>query len=109
MAGTVGAIFNGALQLGSAVGLAAVGSIEASVEASHGDPDGYAGRAAAMYFLLGIVVVEFFSMLVFYRINRVQDTDAVEEREMTPGASVECVAKDKESCELPCLHRDSNV
>ncbi|EMD35861.1 hypothetical protein CERSUDRAFT_53112, partial [Gelatoporia subvermispora B] len=66
MAGTVGAIFNGALQLGSAVGIAAVGSIEASVEESLGDPTSYQGRAAAFWFLLGIVVVEFLAMLVFY-------------------------------------------
>ena len=55
MAGTVGAIFNGALQLGSAVGIAAVSSIEQSVEAKNGDPSGYAGRAAAFWFLLGII------------------------------------------------------
>lgn len=70
MAGTVGAIFNGALQLGSAVGIAAVGSIEASIEESSGDPTSYAGRAAAFWFLLGIVGVEFLSMLVFYRIKK---------------------------------------
>ena len=45
MAGTVGAIFNGALQLGSAVGIAAVSSIETSVEERSGDEAGYAGRA----------------------------------------------------------------
>ncbi|KAI0699504.1 MFS general substrate transporter [Cerioporus squamosus] len=70
MAGTVGAIFNGALQLGSAVGISAVGSIEASVEATHGGPETYAGRAAAFWFLLALVVIEFFSMLVFYRISK---------------------------------------
>ena len=34
MAGTVGAIFNGALQLGSAIGISAVGSIESGVDAA---------------------------------------------------------------------------
>ncbi|OSD00393.1 MFS general substrate transporter [Trametes coccinea BRFM310] len=67
MAGTVGAIFNGALQLGSAVGISAVGSIESSVEATHGGPQSYAGRQAAFWFLLAIVGVELLSMLVFYR------------------------------------------
>ncbi|KAG2132735.1 major facilitator superfamily domain-containing protein [Suillus bovinus] len=38
MAGTVGAIFNGALQCGSAIGLAGISSIEISVEAIHGGP-----------------------------------------------------------------------
>ena len=70
MAGTVGAIFNGALQLGPAVGISAIGSIEASVNAAHGGPDSYAGRAAAYWFLLGIVGVEFVGLLVFYRIDK---------------------------------------
>lgn len=69
MAGTVGAIFNGALQLGSAVGIAAVSSIETSVEEKSGNPDGYAGRAAAFWFLLGIIVLEIISLLVFYRVE----------------------------------------
>lgn len=69
MAGTVGAIFNGALQLGSAVGLAAVSSIETSVEASHGGPTSYAGRAAAFWFLLGVVCLEAISLAVFYRVE----------------------------------------
>ncbi|THG96869.1 hypothetical protein EW026_g5038 [Hermanssonia centrifuga] len=69
MAGTIGAIFNGALQLGSAVGIAAVSSIETSVEEKNGDPKGYAGRAAAFWFLLGIIGVEIISLLVFYRVE----------------------------------------
>ena len=70
MAGTVGAIFNGALQLGSAVGISAVGSIKSSVEDTHGGPTSYAGCAAAYWFLLGIVGVEFVGLLVFYRIDK---------------------------------------
>ncbi|KAK7681756.1 hypothetical protein QCA50_015103 [Cerrena zonata] len=69
MAGTVGAIFNGALQLGSAVGLAAVSSIETSVEASHGGPTSYAGRAAAFWFLLAVVCIEAISLTIFYRVE----------------------------------------
>ncbi|KAF8552681.1 MFS general substrate transporter [Imleria badia] len=67
MAGTVGAIFNGALQFGSAVGLAAFMSIETSVGATHGDPRDYHGRAAAFWFLLGIVLVEILSVSYFYK------------------------------------------
>ncbi|TBU44577.1 MFS general substrate transporter [Dichomitus squalens] len=67
MAGTVGAIFNGALQLGSAVGISAVGSIKSSVEDTHGGPSSYAGCAAAYWFLLGVVGVEFVGLLVFYK------------------------------------------
>ncbi|TBU27126.1 MFS general substrate transporter [Dichomitus squalens] len=67
MAGTVGAIVNGALQLGSAVGISIVGSIESSIEERHA---GYAGRAASFWFLLGIGALEFIAMLVFYRIRK---------------------------------------
>ncbi|KIK95726.1 hypothetical protein PAXRUDRAFT_826748 [Paxillus rubicundulus Ve08.2h10] len=66
MAGTVGAILNGALQFGSAIGLAAVGSIETSVEAAHGGPEEYYGRAAAFWFLLGIVLLEIISVSLLY-------------------------------------------
>jgi nitrate/nitrite transporter NarK len=68
MAGTVGAIFNGALQLGSAIGIAAVTSVESSVESrSARGFEGYQGRAAAFWFLLGVVVLETIAVLVFYR------------------------------------------
>ncbi|KAN0078090.1 Major facilitator superfamily domain containing protein [Tylopilus felleus] len=66
MAGTVGAIFNGALQFGSAIGLAAFYSIE-TVEAAHGNPQEYDGRAAAFWFLLGIVLVEILCVSYFYK------------------------------------------
>lgn len=67
MAGTVGAIFNGALQFGSAIGLAAFNSIQTSVEASNGGAQEYYGRAAAFWFLLGVVLVEILSMSYFYQ------------------------------------------
>ncbi|KAG6333204.1 hypothetical protein ID866_5886 [Astraeus odoratus] len=66
MAGTVGAMFNGALQLGSAVGLAAVISLETSVEARHGGQQEYHGRAAAFWFLFGVVALEAISVSCFY-------------------------------------------
>lgn len=67
MAGTVGAMFFGALQFGSAIGLAAFSSIETSVEATHGGPQEYYGRAAAFWFLLGIVSIEILSVSFFYQ------------------------------------------
>ncbi|EIN04998.1 MFS general substrate transporter, partial [Punctularia strigosozonata HHB-11173 SS5] len=83
MAGTVGAIFNGALQLGSAVGIAAVTSVESSVEekSSRGF-EGYEGRAAAFWFVLGIVGLETISILVFYRrVGReAVDEEAIQEK-----------------------------
>ncbi|GJE93571.1 MFS general substrate transporter [Phanerochaete sordida] len=69
MAGTVGAIFNGGLQLGSAVGLAVASSISSSVGRRSGDPTGYQGLAAAFWFLLAIVGVEVVALLVFYRVE----------------------------------------
>ena len=69
MAGTVGAIFNGALQLGSAIGIAAVSSIETSIEDKDGNPSGYVGRAAAFWFLLGVIGLEIISISVFYKVE----------------------------------------
>jgi hypothetical protein len=68
MAGTVGAIFNGALQLGAAVGFAVAGSVEAAVEAhAPGGFDGFAGRRAAFRVLLGFVCVEFLVVAALYK------------------------------------------
>jgi hypothetical protein len=66
MAGTVGAIFNCALQCGSAVGLVAIISIQTAVDATHGGSHEYAGRAAAFWFIFAIVAVEFISVSIFY-------------------------------------------
>ncbi|KAG1744988.1 major facilitator superfamily domain-containing protein [Suillus paluster] len=66
MAGTVGAIFNGALQFGSAIGLAAVSSIETSVEATHGGSHEYGGRAATFWFLVGVTALQIISVSIFY-------------------------------------------
>ncbi|KAF9815241.1 hypothetical protein IEO21_04688 [Rhodonia placenta] len=85
MAGTIGAIFNGALQLGSAVGIAAVGSITTSVQETHGTQS-YAGEQAAFWFLLGVVGLEWAAMLVFYRTKKeavVRDANSVAETKMT--------------------------
>ncbi|KAI0667392.1 MFS general substrate transporter [Trametes maxima] len=91
MAGTVGAIFNGALQLGSAVGISAVGSIESSVEKMRGGVDSYAGRAAAFWFLLAIVGLEFLSMLVFYRRRKEGAAQTLEGEEKSPDVEDEKV------------------
>ncbi|KAF8833263.1 MFS general substrate transporter [Paxillus ammoniavirescens] len=67
MTGMVGAIFNGALEFGSAIGLAAVGSIETSVEATHGGPEEYHGCTATFWFLLGIILLEIISVSCLYQ------------------------------------------
>ncbi|EJD41438.1 hypothetical protein AURDEDRAFT_115503 [Auricularia subglabra TFB-10046 SS5] len=90
IAGIVGAVFNCALQLGSAVGAALITSVQLAVDKKpHEDP--FAGRAAGYWFLLGIVGLEAFAILFFYRttdeaqagnkldeeVRRQRDTDAV--------------------------------
>ena len=91
MAGTVGAILNGAIQLGSAVGISLVSSIESSIEDKDGGPAQYTGRAASFWFLLGVVVVELIAMLVFYRISK---EGTAEEHEMVPQGKRADVGKD---------------
>ncbi|KAG1788948.1 major facilitator superfamily domain-containing protein [Suillus plorans] len=66
MAGTVGAIFNCALQFGSAIGLAVASSIETSVEAIHGGSHEYKGRAAVFWFLLTVAFILFISVSICY-------------------------------------------
>lgn len=73
-AGTVGAIFNCGLQLGSAIGLAAVGSIQASVQNRNGGPSNYEGQAAGFWFMLVCICIAAIAILVFYR------TDATRSR-----------------------------
>jgi hypothetical protein len=75
MAGAVGAIFNSALQVGSAVGLAAVASIQISVDKKLVNPekaayhDFFKGRQASFWFLLALVIVELISVTVFYHLG----------------------------------------
>lgn len=67
MAGTVGAVFNGAMNLGAAIGLAAATSIEVSVEKkSISGIQGHEVRAAAYWFPLGVVCIKALGVLVFY-------------------------------------------
>lgn len=75
VAGTVGAIFNSALQVGSAVGNAIISSIQTSVEAqpSSGGTDGYDGRAAAFWFMFAITILETTAVAVFYRPGRLEN------------------------------------
>jgi hypothetical protein len=77
MAGTVGAIFNCGLQLGSAIGLAAVCSIQASVQDRNGGPSNYEGQSAGFWFMLVCICIAAMAILVFYRTdtarNRVKE------------------------------------
>jgi len=67
MAGTVGAMFNSGLQFSSAVGMAAVGSIQASVQEHRGGPSDYKGQCAGYDLMLACIGVAVLAVLVFYR------------------------------------------
>jgi MFS family permease len=88
VAGTVGAVFNSALQLGSAVGLAAVSGITTSIDAkttfeppitrwsqqldqitSEMWKEAFKGRASAYWFLLGILLFVTIAVVVFFKVD----------------------------------------
>ncbi|KAF8151209.1 major facilitator superfamily domain-containing protein [Mycena galopus ATCC 62051] len=64
-AGTVGAVFNCFLELGSATGVAIITSIQTTVQEHHGGATAYSGRSAGFWFLfaftclLGVAVAFF--------------------------------------------------
>ncbi|KAH8834317.1 major facilitator superfamily domain-containing protein [Flagelloscypha sp. PMI_526] len=65
IAGTVGAVYNSALQLGSAVGSAAFTSIQLSLQKKSGSQS-YDGRRAGFWFVFAVVVVVALGVAVFY-------------------------------------------
>jgi hypothetical protein len=74
IAGIVGAMFNSAVQLASAVILAIITAIQVSIDgdttADHGGQTGadrYKGRAAAFWFILGLMGVAGLAVLAFFR------------------------------------------
>lgn len=67
MAGTIGAIFTCALQLGSATGIAIITSIQTSIEASDGSMTTYRGRAAGFWFLFAFIAFSTLAVLIFMR------------------------------------------
>ena len=72
MAGVIGAIFNSALQIGGAVGIAAVTSISTNIEKKDG-PDGFRefkGRKDGFWFVVAVIGAGILSVLVFYRPER---------------------------------------
>ncbi|KDQ19194.1 hypothetical protein BOTBODRAFT_486258 [Botryobasidium botryosum FD-172 SS1] len=73
VAGTVGAVFNSALQLGSALTVATVTSIQTSVNAKPGKAGGYSGTAASFWFILAFTGVEIIGVLVFYHSSKELD------------------------------------
>jgi MFS family permease len=97
MAGTVGAAFNSALQLGAAIGLAVVTSIETNVANKNGGFTSYKGRAAGFWFLLAVVVVELIAALIFLKEDKVSKPEAAAEEVGTPPADELSSTKEKRS------------
>jgi MFS family permease len=104
VAGTVGAVFNCALQLGSAVGLAAVSSISNSVDKKANQAiftipisewshqlgnisrdmwkEAFKGRAAAFWFLFAVLGVEAVAVIVFFKVDLPTPEEKKEDSEM---------------------------
>ncbi|KAJ8073164.1 hypothetical protein PM082_020040 [Marasmius tenuissimus] len=66
-AGVVGSIFNCFLQLGCAAGTAIVTSIQTSVDDTHGGPTAWEGRAAGLWFLFALLVIDTVCILFFMK------------------------------------------
>ncbi|OCH86704.1 MFS general substrate transporter [Obba rivulosa] len=65
--GIVSAVFNCMLQTGGATGVAIVTSIQTSVQISHGGPNGFAGRAAGLWFLVAMSATLMVLFVVFMK------------------------------------------
>jgi len=103
IAGTIGAIFNSALQLGSAVGVAVITSIQLGVDGKHrhgGEEvqgaERYAGRAAGFWFLLAVVALETLAVAVLYRTTDQLKKQTDEERLGSDDATLAEPADEKE-------------
>ncbi|PPQ73080.1 hypothetical protein CVT26_014646 [Gymnopilus dilepis] len=66
-AGVVAAIFNSSVQLGCAAGIAIVTSIQTSIQATHGGPDSFVGRADGFWFLFAAVCALAVALLIFMK------------------------------------------
>lgn len=96
MAGTVGALFNGGLQLGSAVGLAIATSIQSSVSLQHGDINSFTGRAAAYWFIFAAAGIGAVGIAVWYRLDRsIDHQQEAAEVQMSGGTSQSSQVEEK--------------
>jgi MFS family permease len=75
MAGTVGAIFNSGLQLGSAVGIAIVSSIQNGINGD--EPLAFKGRKAGFWFTLAVVGAEALAVVIFMKAHIDPPSDEV--------------------------------
>jgi hypothetical protein len=89
--GIVGAVFNAALQLGTAVGSAAITSIQQNIDGRQPDPEGtFKGRRAGFWFLVAVIVVEMIGFVIFYRTSSsTSPSEMVKEEEIRPERKVD--------------------
>ena len=98
MAGTVGAIFNSALQLGAAVGVAVTTSIASSIESKTLDgKNEYKGRKDAFWFVFAIICVETISVLVFYKPEKTRAIVETNSNDIEKGGHISDNKKDVNS------------
>ncbi|CAA7263630.1 unnamed protein product [Cyclocybe aegerita] len=67
VSGIVSAVFVSVLQTGAATGLAIVTSIQTSIEQKNGDPTGFEGRAAGLWFLVAFIGTVMLLFVVFMK------------------------------------------
>ncbi|KAJ3515160.1 hypothetical protein NLJ89_g1938 [Agrocybe chaxingu] len=67
VSGIISAVFVSVLQTGGATGLAIVTSIQTSVEQRNGDPTGFEGRAAGLWFLVAFIGTVMLLFVVFMK------------------------------------------
>ncbi|KAI0049666.1 MFS general substrate transporter [Auriscalpium vulgare] len=79
IAGTVGAMFNAALQIGLGLGLAVVTTIQTEIDqkrVDQGKTVGYHGIADGFWFVLALCVTEAVALLIWYKIEKPKVADA---------------------------------
>ncbi|KAI0043880.1 MFS general substrate transporter [Auriscalpium vulgare] len=79
IAGTVGAMFNAALQIGLGLGLAVITTIQTEIDqkrVDQGKPVGYHGIADGYWFVLAVLVTEAVALLIWYKIEKPKVADA---------------------------------
>ncbi|KAH9936571.1 MFS general substrate transporter [Fomitopsis serialis] len=67
IAATVGSILTASSQFGSAAGTAIITSIQTTVQQTHGGPNSFSGRAAGLWFIVGMTAAETLSLLFFMK------------------------------------------
>jgi hypothetical protein len=108
VAGTIGAIFNAGLQLGSAIGYAVTGAVQAGID-GHASSDVYAGRRAGFRVLIGVFAVEIIAVVILMKTDKqIRTRSAVSTEDSSPGTELLGMVDGKrpgDESELPEIQR----